>query len=698
MFERGAKVTRLARVPAPAPSELVVTGLPLGLLDDTVRVSARGASILSAAVVLESPGASDELPAAPAHEVEEARAACELAAAELDRVERELAAAQQAPLLATQLESEPPAPAEKVTAARRALAALRQRRLATLRRQRVETKRALEERQRALTAATERDARATNARSPRALELRKAVRVALTAEAGAELELELEYGVLGARWVPTYVARLDDAGLELTARASLMQRTGEDWTGVALELSTAAMSRPSAVPELTSLRLGRQQPAPAKRLRPPPLGVAELFADYQRDLGHERPPSTSAPQPLGAPPPPEPRKPQELAAPVDLDDGLEMAEAAAPVDRARRATNRPRHPEPQAPAMAVTRAYLAPMAPGAALITGEAPALAKKASGNPSEMVFGMSSFASSEPDEPPAPPPPVAQLDYFGLMMAGPEEPARGQLIVMAMLARYQGAGVDASVLAAGLRATERAVAEVELSPSPAGTSDRWSHTFDYALTADGRVDVPADGGWHSLALGTRRATPRLHHVAVPREQADVFRRATALNPFAGPLLPGPVEVYDRARFLLTAPLELVAPGGELELPLGADSSVKIARNTRYHEEVSGMLRGGLRLVHEVTIDIQNLSPAAIELEIRERVPVASEHQLDDITIKVTACRPPWQPWSPPPKDPSEPKLRGGYAWNLQVAPRAKAQLTATYEIAIAGKYELVGGNRREP
>lgn len=716
VFERGAKVTRVTRLPAPAPSEFVITGLPLGLLDDTVRVSAHGASILSAAVLLESPGASDQLPTAPAQEVEAAHAACELAAAELERLEREVAAAEHAPLLATQPEGEPPALAEKVTAARRALAALRQRRLAALRRSRVEAKHALEERQRQLAAARERDARASSARSPRELELRKAVRITLAADAGAEPELELEYGVMGARWVPTYVARLDGEGLELTARASLMQRTGEDWTGVALELSTAAMSRPSALPELTSLRLGRQQPAPARRLRPPPLGVAELFADYQRDLASKAPPS-SKPLPVA----PAPASDQLVSESYDdgVDDevaeGLDDSDLRSPLwleapaelaseERPRRAQSRSSwRSQPQAPAPAQARGGGAPAGAVAPLGLGSAPAQAfgKKAmmmTASPSDMVFEASSFASAESYAPPAPPPPVAQLDYFGLMMAGPEDPAPGQLVVMAMLARYRCSGVEAGVLAAGLRASERAAAEVDHAARPAGTSDRWSHTFDYALAADGRVDVPADGSWHSIALGTRRATPRLHHLAVPREQADVFRRATAPNPFAGPLLPGPVDVYEHARFLLTAPLELVAPGGELELPLGADSSVKIARNCRYHEEVSGVLRGGLRLIHEVTIDIQNLSPAAIELEVRERVPVAAEQQEDDITVKVTASRPPWQPWSPPPKDPSEPKLRGGYAWILPVAPRAKTQLTATYEIAIAGKHELVGGNRREP
>ncbi|HRC58842.1 MAG TPA: DUF4139 domain-containing protein, partial [Kofleriaceae bacterium] len=296
-----------------------------------------------------------------------------------------------------------------------------------------------------------------------------------------------------------------------------------------------------------------------------------------------------------------------------------------------------------------------------------------------------------------------VAQLDFHGLMMAGFDHPQRGQLVAMSLAVRYQLSdpgklsGADAGRLQHRLAAASQAAERVEQSEPPAGMSCDWSHDFDYALAAEGRIDVPSDGGWHSIPLCTRTTSARVRHVGVPREQPDVFRSATAHNPFEAPLLPGPVDVYDGSRFLVTAPLPMVAPGGELELPLGVDPSIKIARNTEYREEVTGMLRGGLRLIHDLRIDIHNHSATPIDLEIRERVPVPREHDSDEIQVKVTACKPPWQPWTPPLGSPHDQELRGGHAWRLEVAARGTANLTATYEIQIAAKHEVIGGNRRE-
>ncbi|WP_161790083.1 DUF4139 domain-containing protein, partial [Streptacidiphilus carbonis] len=103
---------------------------------------------------------------------------------------------------------------------------------------------------------------------------------------GPEVELELEYGVPGATWTPTYHLRLagihsDTPGGSLAMRAVVAQRTGEDWTGVRLGLSTADLSRRTELPELRSLRIGRRQvEAVPMPWREPPSGLSELFTGY----------------------------------------------------------------------------------------------------------------------------------------------------------------------------------------------------------------------------------------------------------------------------------------------------------------------------------------------------------------------------------------------------------------------------------
>ncbi|MEI7447386.1 MAG: DUF4139 domain-containing protein, partial [Burkholderiales bacterium] len=77
---------------------------------------------------------------------------------------------------------------------------------------------------------------------------------------------------------------------DLQMRAVVAQRTGEDWRGVKLHLSTAAPMSWTELPELGAIRIGRAQPPPPsqKGFRPPPQGAGSLFGDYDRGLGSAR--------------------------------------------------------------------------------------------------------------------------------------------------------------------------------------------------------------------------------------------------------------------------------------------------------------------------------------------------------------------------------------------------------------------------
>ena len=59
-----------------------------------------------------------------------------------------------------------------------------------------------------------------------------------------------------------YLANLPHDGAELELRALVVQRTGEDWRGVELTLSTADPQSWAELPDLPSLKIGRRQPPP----------------------------------------------------------------------------------------------------------------------------------------------------------------------------------------------------------------------------------------------------------------------------------------------------------------------------------------------------------------------------------------------------------------------------------------------------
>jgi len=100
------------------------------------------------------------------------------------------------------------------------------------------------------------------ARPPRKME----VRIDLSASTAAPALLRVTYSVRGARWLPLYDARLDSgarerkASLALVRRAEIVQSTGEDWTDVALSVSTVRTARGGNAPELHPLIVRYPQP------------------------------------------------------------------------------------------------------------------------------------------------------------------------------------------------------------------------------------------------------------------------------------------------------------------------------------------------------------------------------------------------------------------------------------------------------
>ena len=103
------------------------------------------------------------------------------------------------------------------------------------------------------------------------------VRIDLAAAAATKVTLRVTYAVRNARWVPLYDTRLDTGtkdrkpALELVRRAEITQTTGEDWSNVALAVSTVRIARGGNAPDLTSLIVQYPQVAPVSDLKDGPV-------------------------------------------------------------------------------------------------------------------------------------------------------------------------------------------------------------------------------------------------------------------------------------------------------------------------------------------------------------------------------------------------------------------------------------------
>jgi uncharacterized protein (TIGR02231 family) len=127
---------------------------------------------------------------------------------------------------------------------------------------------------------------AMKANPPRKME----VRVDLAADAAASATLRVTYSIRGARWQPIYDARLDTGAkdrkpaLELVRRAEIAQTTGEDWSDVALAVSTVRTVKGGAAPELRPLIVRYFEP-------PRPLAASKAASDRMAESAAPPPPA-----------------------------------------------------------------------------------------------------------------------------------------------------------------------------------------------------------------------------------------------------------------------------------------------------------------------------------------------------------------------------------------------------------------------
>ncbi len=723
VYHAGARVSRVVELSTAAdvPSEVEITALPLALVDGMVRVWVESVEPAEARVWtgdvrvgLHASSRSDagndgDRKELEAHERELLGKRQQLAQLEL---ERSYLAVMEVPERPRGEEGKPP-PASPVSA-RVVLEQFVDDAVGERLRAARALRREIDDLEQQIGVLHERLRRSSNAREVKPHQLRKTVIVKLFTSDDVrptKIVLGLDYHIPGARWAPAYQVKLsrDCQQTEILLRALVAQRSGEDWRGVKLSLSTAAPLSWTELPELTSIRIGRAQaPPPQKRgFRPPPRGAAALFADHDRD--HQ---GCSALLPVAQPwraPHLSPQPPAPIPDPEVAEAGLlhsGVAARAAPevldaletdeVEEEVLAANA--FPDPD------TLEVMAPQAPAsqAAPTPRSTRTMAKRARRrHPSaELTRAVAALTDDGLRQEVS----ISSLPFSQLRLGGADDhgsrnrlqPVDTRILYLETLGRAAAEAVEIHVdVVTVVNRAQQAAADVGAQPLPEGAADvrRAAATFDYAYEADAPVDVDSDGDFHSVPLGTRAAESDVTYVIVPREDAAAYRLAQLKNPLDAPLLPGPVEVHVGGEYVLTSALPLVAPGGEIALGLGVEQALKVARNTTFEEKRSGTKVVAMtELHHGITIELVNHLGRSARCEVRERIPQADENA--EVVVEEVAVEPPWERYD---QSERQRELYGGRRWKVEIAAGAKQRLRAGYVVKIYANNELVGGNRRE-
>ena len=143
--------------------------------------------------------------------------------------------------------------------------------------------------------------------TPRTGAPKRDIAIAVESTASVAAEFAVTYRVGGAGWTPQYEARLTTGSaaakpsIDLVRRAELRQRTGEDWSDVALTLSTTRSAGGTRAPDLAPMQVMFFEPpvayaprpirsaAPAMPMPPDALSRGKALAEMEIDPQTARP-------------------------------------------------------------------------------------------------------------------------------------------------------------------------------------------------------------------------------------------------------------------------------------------------------------------------------------------------------------------------------------------------------------------------
>jgi uncharacterized protein (TIGR02231 family) len=223
-----------------------------------------------------------------------------------------------------------------------------------------------------------------------------------------------------------------------------------------------------------------------------------------------------------------------------------------------------------------------------------------------------------------------------------------------------------DYALMSMGFEA-EAAMAEVDKS----GTA------VTYAIP--GIVGIPPDGTAHKVTVARFRLPPRLDYFSVPRLTEAVYRRAKVKNDSPYTLLAGQVSLFVGDEFIGTAPLELTAPQGEIELALGVEDRIKVERELKRREVDKRLISGRRHQAYGYEIRLENLLPIKAILQVQDQIPVAKH---EDIKVKLEACEP----------KPSEQSELNILKWEFGLESKEKRTLRFDFSVDNPQGMDLIG------
>ena len=218
-----------------------------------------------------------------------------------------------------------------------------------------------------------------------------------------------------------------------------------------------------------------------------------------------------------------------------------------------------------------------------------------------------------------------------------------------------------------------EQEVADAAEKPAIEQQAQVQSTGFDANYVIDERVSIDKNGTSKKVNIGSTDYKGKLSVEAVPRLDPHAYLSVAFTTSADAPLLSGPVNLFRDGSYVGQVAMNEFASGEEAKLGFGVDDLVKVKRNEvkRMAAQV-GLITSSDTQEMAWDITITNLHGMKMPIRIVDRKPFSSDEKI--LVSDVAGV-------TPASVTDVEHK-RGVLAWDLNLEPKAKAEIHTGYKI----------------
>ncbi len=474
----------------------------------------------------------------------------------------------------------------------------------------------------------------------------------IDSNAGRTVKFNLEYTINGARWTPTYDVHYDSETdtARIEAAALVVQSSGENWEGVELEFATSNRQHYRSLPTMLTWTLGeRNEYIPMAR------------AANSRTQQPLYPPFSSQ------------------VSKSELDTVANREQYASEKSHLTQLTARLNNILPQSTEQSgvyslgrVDSSIVQGVSGGAygntaygALGYAEAPPAQREYEEEMAPQYMFAEDMMDSATVE-------SVQSRSIATLSGMSQRSKRPEMAKAAKVSTGSLANIPLALEASNLYAPIRVHNDRFNIPTQDSLNLKWNSI--------GQFDVPSDGQQHRIPLESTEHKTISFYEATPSLEERAYLKGTVTNTNEQAILQGNASIFLNGHFTVQSTLATTKAGGLLELPLGADESIRIKRNITPMQRKEGLLKQQDITDYTVKIEVGNYKKRPIAIRILDQLPIT---QNDAITIESLTASHPYK---------QEKNNQGILHWDLEIPAGQTETIELTYSITRPSGWKLWG------